>query len=73
LPGFAERRALSEKYGKLRGIGIGLYIGAITPFNERMEIRINANCDVTVLAGTFSYEQGHATIYAKCLRVRRLI
>jgi carbon-monoxide dehydrogenase large subunit len=65
LPGFAERRALSEKYGKLRGIGIGLYIGAITPFNERMEIRINANCDVTVLAGTFSYGQGHATIYAQ--------
>ena len=55
--GFAARREESERRGKLRGIGIGLYLEAITPFSERTEIRVDASCGVSVLAGTFSYGQ----------------
>jgi carbon-monoxide dehydrogenase large subunit len=63
--GFAARREESEKQGMLRGMGLGFYIEAITAFSERMEIRVNGNGDVTILAGTFSYGQGHATVYAQ--------
>jgi len=65
--GFASRRTESERRGKLRGIGIGFYLEAITPFSERMEIRVDSSGGVTVLAGTFSYGQGHDTVYAQML------
>lgn len=63
--GFEARRAEAATRGKLRGLGLGFYIEAITAFSERMEIRVNGNGDVTILAGTFSYGQGHATVYAQ--------
>ncbi len=66
--GFEARRAEAEKRGMLRGIGLGFYIEAITAFSERMEIRVNGNGDVTILAGTFSYGQGHATVYAQMVQ-----
>jgi len=62
---FEARRAEAATRGKLRGLGLGFYIEAITAFSERMEIRVNGNGDVTILAGTFSYGQGHATVYAQ--------
>jgi len=65
--GFASRRVQSEGIGKLRGIGIGFYIEAITPFSERMEVRVDASGGVTALAGTFSYGQGHETVYAQMI------
>ncbi|NQV57824.1 MAG: xanthine dehydrogenase family protein molybdopterin-binding subunit [Rhodospirillales bacterium] len=63
--GFSERRKVSEANGKLRGIGLGFYLVAITSFSERMEMRIDASGRATVLAGTFSYGQGHETVYAQ--------
>ena len=63
--GFEQRRKESEAAGSLRGIGIGFYLAAITPFSERMEMRIDASGRITVLAGTFSYGQGHETVYAQ--------
>ncbi len=65
MNGFAARRAESEARGKLRGIGIGSYIIAITAHSERMDIRVDARGNATVLAGTFSYGQGHETVYAQ--------
>jgi carbon-monoxide dehydrogenase large subunit len=63
--GLGARRAQSEARGRLRGLGIGFYILAITAFSERMEMRLDASGRVTVLAGTFSYGQGHETVYAQ--------
>jgi len=65
--GFKARRAQSEANGQLRGIGMGFYILAITAFSERMEMRLDASGRVTVLAGTFSYGQGHETVYAQMI------
>ena len=65
--GFASRRAESERRGKRRGIGIGFYLEAITPFSERMEVRVDSSGGVTVLAGTFCYGQGHETVYAQMM------
>ena len=62
---FSLRKVETEKRGRLRGFGLGFYIEAITPFNERMEIRLKGNGEVLILAGTFSYGQGHATVYAQ--------
>ncbi|MBT7233179.1 MAG: xanthine dehydrogenase family protein molybdopterin-binding subunit [Rhodospirillaceae bacterium] len=63
--GFKARRANAESRGRLRGLGMGFYILAITAFSERMEMRLDASGRVTVLAGTFSYGQGHETVYAQ--------
>ena len=63
--GLEARRANAQTRGRLRGLGMGFYILAITAFSERMELRIDASGRVTVLAGTFSYGQGHETVYAQ--------
>jgi aerobic carbon-monoxide dehydrogenase large subunit len=64
-PGFAARRAASEAQGLRRGRGIGCYIerGGVT--NDRMGLRFDPGGAVTVLAGTHSHGQGHATTYAQ--------
>jgi aerobic carbon-monoxide dehydrogenase large subunit len=64
-PGFAARRTASERAGKLRGRGVACYIerGGVT--NERMELRFDPSGGVTILAGTHSHGQGHATTYAQ--------
>jgi carbon-monoxide dehydrogenase large subunit len=63
--GFRERRAASEAQGLLRGHAVGCYIerGGVT--NERMELRFDPSGAVTILAGTHSHGQGHATTYAQ--------
>jgi carbon-monoxide dehydrogenase large subunit len=63
--GFAARRAASEARGRLRGHAVGCYIerGGVT--NERMELRFDPSGAVTILAGTHSHGQGHATTYAQ--------
>jgi carbon-monoxide dehydrogenase large subunit len=35
------------------------------PFNERMEIRFDSGGEVTIIAGTHSHGQGHATVYSQ--------
>ncbi|HXQ53485.1 MAG TPA: xanthine dehydrogenase family protein molybdopterin-binding subunit [Stellaceae bacterium] len=64
-PGFAARRAASEAKGLRRGRAVGCYIerGGVT--NDRMGLRFDPGGTVTVLAGTHSHGQGHATTYAQ--------
>ena len=63
--GFAARRAASEENGKLRGRAIACYIEVGGRFNDRMELRFDPSGTVTILAGTHSHGQGHATTYAQ--------
>jgi carbon-monoxide dehydrogenase large subunit len=63
--GFAARRAASEKAGRLRGRSISYYIEQCGRFNDRMELRFDPGGSVTIVAGTHSHGQGHATTYAQ--------
>lgn len=63
--GFAARRAASEKNGRLRGRALACYIEVGGRFNDRMELRFDPSGTVTILAGTHSHGQGHATTYAQ--------
>jgi aerobic carbon-monoxide dehydrogenase large subunit len=63
--GFAARKKASEKAGKLRGRAVTYYIEQGGIFNERMDLRFDPSGSVTILAGTHSHGQGHATVYAQ--------
>ena len=63
--GFASRRAATERRGKLRGRALTYYIEDCGVFNDRMELRFDPSGNVTIVAGTFSHGQGHATTYAQ--------
>jgi carbon-monoxide dehydrogenase large subunit len=63
--GFAGRRAASERRGKRRGRALTYYIEDCGVFNDRMELRFDPSGNVTIVAGTFSHGQGHATTYAQ--------
>jgi carbon-monoxide dehydrogenase large subunit len=63
--GFAARRKATEKKGKLRGRAVSFYIEFGGIFNERMELRFDPSGSVTILAGTHSHGQGHATVFAQ--------
>lgn len=62
---FSSRRADSTRRGKLRGRGLSCYIEVCANISERMELRFDATGGLTILAGTFSYGQGHHTTYAQ--------
>ncbi|MEQ8194094.1 MAG: xanthine dehydrogenase family protein molybdopterin-binding subunit [Rhodospirillales bacterium] len=66
--GFEARRKESEAKGKMRGIGIGYFIEASggQP-QEEARVRFNDDGTVTILAGTFSHGQGHATVFPQIL------
>ncbi len=77
--GLAARKADAQSRGKLRGVGLSAYIEAcgIAPSAavgalgggvglwEAAQIRFNPTGNVTVLAGTHSHGQGHATTFAQ--------
>ena len=63
--GFASRRKESERQGKLRGRAVTPYIELAGVFNERMEIRFDPSGMVSIIAGTHSHGQGHATAFAQ--------
>jgi carbon-monoxide dehydrogenase large subunit len=63
--GFEARRAASTKRGTLRGRGFAYSLEESGVFNERMELRCDPSGTVTIVAGTFSHGQGHATVYAQ--------
>ena len=63
--GFAARKKTSEKNGKLRGRAVTYYIEFGGIFNERMDLRFNPDGTLTVLGGTHSHGQGHATVFAQ--------
>src|SRR6056297_1932719 len=77
--GFADRRAESEKTGKLRGLGINCFIeacgiapshlvgqlGARAGLYESATVRVNATGGITVMTGSHSHGQGHETSFAQ--------
>ncbi|TAK80713.1 MAG: xanthine dehydrogenase family protein molybdopterin-binding subunit [Betaproteobacteria bacterium] len=63
--GFASRKKLSEGRGKLRGRALIYYLEDSGVFNERMELRFDPSGNATIVAGTHSHGQGHATTYAQ--------
>ena len=65
--GFAARRAESEKRGLCRGRALTYYIEMGGRFNDRMELRCDPGGSVTIVAGTHSHGQGHATTYAQMI------
>ncbi len=62
---FESRKTEASKRGKLYGRGIAVYMESAAPFNERMEIRFDPGGEITIIAGTHSHGQGHATVYAQ--------
>lgn len=63
---FAGRREASKKIGKVRGYGIACYVEACAfPGNEPATITLDPDGSVTLLIGTQSNGQGHATAYAQ--------
>jgi len=69
--GFNKRAAASKRAGKLRGIGIATYIeacGANGP--ETALVRLGRDGGITVLIGSQSTGQGHATSYAQLVAER---
>ncbi len=63
--GFPARRKQSEKNGKLRGFGLAYFVEEAAIFNDRMDLRFDPSGQVTIVAGTHSHGQGHATVYAQ--------
>jgi carbon-monoxide dehydrogenase large subunit len=63
--GFPARKKQSEAKGRLRGRSLIYYLEDSGVFNERMELRFDPSGMVTIVAGTHSHGQGHATTYAQ--------
>lgn len=63
--GFEARAARSKRNGKLRGRAVTLCIEIGGVFNERMELRFDPSGMVSIIAGTHSHGQGHATAFAQ--------
>ena len=62
--GFAQRKAVSARAGKLRGIGVSCTIeSAASPQPETAELRFDPGGAVTVLVGSTPHGQGHETIF----------
>ena len=62
---YSERKKASEARGKLRGRSLIYYLEDSGVFNERMELRFDPSGHLTIVAGTHSHGQGHATTYAQ--------
>lgn len=66
--GFAQRRALAHERGKLRGIGMALYVeSTVGDTQESISIRFTEDDNVILTAGTKSSGQGHGTVFAQFL------
>jgi aerobic carbon-monoxide dehydrogenase large subunit len=64
--GFAKRLRLSKKVGRLRGIGLSTYIEACgNAGSETASLKLEPDGSVTLLIGSQSTGQGHATAYAQ--------
>ena len=63
--GFEARKQKSESQGKLRGRAVTFYIEQGGIFNDRMDLRFDPSGSVSIIAGTHSHGQGHATVFAQ--------
>lgn len=61
--GYEARRAATAAKGLHRGRAITCYIESAGVFNDRMDLRFDPQGNVTILAGTHSHGQGHATVF----------
>ncbi|HEX5210261.1 MAG TPA: xanthine dehydrogenase family protein molybdopterin-binding subunit [Pseudolabrys sp.] len=69
--GFNKRAAASKRAGRLRGIGIATYVEACGNNGpETAKIQLERDGGVTVLIGSQSTGQGHATSYAQLVAER---
>jgi carbon-monoxide dehydrogenase large subunit len=69
--GFAKRAASSKRAGKLRGIGVATYVEACGNNGpETANLQLDRDGGVTVLIGSQSTGQGHATSYAQLVAER---
>src|SRR5471032_1525407 len=69
--GFNKRAAASKRAGKLRGIGMATYVEACGNNGpETANLRLDRDGGVTVLIGSQSTGQGHATSYAQLVAER---
>jgi aerobic carbon-monoxide dehydrogenase large subunit len=69
--GFTKRAAASKRAGKLRGIGMATYVEACGNNGpETANVRLDRDGGVTVLIGSQSTGQGHATSYAQLVAER---
>ncbi|HEX9466381.1 MAG TPA: xanthine dehydrogenase family protein molybdopterin-binding subunit [Alphaproteobacteria bacterium] len=64
---YQKRVEESRAKGRLRGRAVIYYIEDAGVFNERMELRFDPSGMVTIVAGTFSHGQSHATTFAQCV------
>ena len=62
---YPDRRAASARKGLLRGRGIGFFIEQGGVFNDQMTLRFDPSGGVTILAGTHSHGQSHATVFSQ--------
>ena len=66
--GFAERRTEAASRGKLRGIGMAVYVeSTVGDPAEHVSIRFQADGGVSLSSGTGASGQGHETTYAQLL------
>ncbi len=63
--GYNNRQQSSRQKGLLRGRGIAFFIEQGGIFNDQMSLRFDATGGVTILAGTHSHGQSHATVFAQ--------
>ena len=64
--GFKKRATASKKAGRLRGVGLASYIEACGSNGpETATVRLENDGGITVLIGSQSTGQGHATAYAQ--------
>jgi aerobic carbon-monoxide dehydrogenase large subunit len=69
--GFNKRAAQSRRAGKLRGIGVATYIEACGNNGpETANVQLDRDGGITVLIGSQSTGQGHATSYAQLVAER---
>ncbi|TPQ42919.1 carbon monoxide dehydrogenase [Bradyrhizobium guangdongense] len=63
---FPKRAKAAKKQGLVRGIGLASYVEICGVMGEETaNVRLDPNGDVTILIGTQSSGQGHATAYAQ--------
>jgi carbon-monoxide dehydrogenase large subunit len=71
LPGFATRRADSERRGRLRGLGFAYHIkGTGGSPHENVDIHFESDGTVSLITGTQTIGQGHETTFPQILADR---